>query len=178
MSVDSIVASSNSIVPHAANTVAPDANTKLDREAFLKLLVAQLKYQDPSKPMDASEMISQSAQLSVVDKLDQINTILSGSAMNNQMMLAGTIIGKNVTFTSTEGLTINDTVTSARLVNGSMVLSTGEWDVPMSAVTAISAATPAPPPAAAATGSTTSSTTGTTATAPSTTAPSTTEPAS
>jgi flagellar basal-body rod modification protein FlgD len=170
MSIDSVLASSNAIVPPNPNTAAPGSNTKLDREAFLKLLVAQLKYQDPSKPMDASEMISQSAQLSVVDKLDQINASLTGSAMNNQMMLAGTIIGKNVTFTSAAGLTINDTVTSARLVNGAMVLSTGEWEVPMSAITAISAPTPTPPPTPAPPASTSP-------TAPSsTTSPTTTEP--
>lgn len=148
MSVNSIVAASNGIVPTApasASAAAAGSNTKLDREAFLKLLVAQLKYQDPSKPMDASEMISQSAQLSVVDKLDEISKTLSGSAMNNQMMFAGSIVGRNVTFTSSEGLTINDMVTSARFVNGSIVLSTGEWDVPMSSVTAINAATPSPP---------------------------------
>ena len=55
-------------------TNAATSSTMLDRDAFLKLLVAQLKYQDPSKPVDASEMISQSASLSVVDKLDQIST--------------------------------------------------------------------------------------------------------
>ena len=36
--------------------------------AFLKLLVAQLKYQDPSKPMDSSEFMAQNAQLTALEK--------------------------------------------------------------------------------------------------------------
>ena len=70
--VTNIGASATGLDPGTADAGA-SAST-LDRDAFLKLLVAQLKYQDPSKPVDASEMISQSASLSVVDKLDQINT--------------------------------------------------------------------------------------------------------
>src|SRR4051794_29076645 len=85
---------SSSSSTSAPTTVAAGSNTTLDRQAFLKLLVAQLRYQDPSKPMDASQMVSQSAQLSVVDKLDEISKTLSGSTMTDQFILAGSMVGK------------------------------------------------------------------------------------
>ena len=116
----------------------------LDRDAFLKLLVAQLKYQDPSKPMDATEMVSQSAQLTMVDKLDSISAALESSALTDKLGLAASVIGKEVTFTSSDGVTVKDTVRSVRFQDGQLVLHTGDWDVPMNVVTAIGAA-PATP---------------------------------
>jgi flagellar basal-body rod modification protein FlgD len=127
----------------------PDAaatNTSLDRDAFLKLLVAQLKYQDPSKPVDASEMISQSASLSVVDKLDQINTVLSETSATNRLSLGGSIIGKQITFAGPDGYPVTQVVSSVSFDGTSMVLRAGEWDVPIDSVKAI-AAVPAPAPA-------------------------------
>jgi len=168
----------------ASASTTSTSNTSLDRQAFLKLLVAQLRYQDPSKPMDASQMISQSAQLSVVDKLDEISKTLSGSAVSDQLMLAGSLIGKTISFKSSEGGTASAAVTSARLEGGVMILSAGEWDVPLGAVTAVAstsaAATDRPAtttPAAASTPSTTSPATTPATTTPAATTPATTTPA-
>lgn len=142
MSISAIARTAPS--PTQAPTATSTSNTTLDRQAFLKLLVAQLRYQDPSKPMDASEMVSQSAQLSVVDKLDEISKALSGSTLNDQLMLGGSLIGKVVAFNDGDGAPLTATVTSARFVNGSLVLSAGEWDVPVAAVLGVAAAVVAP----------------------------------
>src|SRR4051794_30561917 len=101
MTINPIASTYQAPAPAASNTTSSTStsNTTLDRQAFLKLLVAQLRYQDPSKPMDASQMVSQSAELSVVDKLDEISKTLSGSTLNDQLMLGGSLIGKSVTFT-------------------------------------------------------------------------------
>lgn len=122
------------------------AASQLDRETFLKLLVAQLKYQDPSKPVDASEMISQSAQLSVVEKLDEISTALTESGVTNRLAVGGSIIGKQVTFTGTDGVRVTETVSAVSFDGTSMVLRAGTWDVPLEAVTAISSAPTSPAP--------------------------------
>jgi flagellar basal-body rod modification protein FlgD len=121
----------------------PDAaqnSTKLDRDAFLKLLVAQLKYQDPTKPVDASEMISQSASLSVVDKLDQISTLLTDSGATSRLSLAGSVIGKQITFMGPDAYPVTQTVSSVSFDGTSMVLRAGDWDVPMDSVRSIAAA--------------------------------------
>lgn len=118
----------------------------LDRDAFLKLLVAQLKYQDPSKPVDASEMISQSASLSVVDKLEQISTALSDAGATNRLSLGGSVIGKQITFAGPDGYLVTQTVTAVSFDGTSMVLRAGDWDVPIESVRSIAAA-PATPAA-------------------------------
>jgi flagellar basal-body rod modification protein FlgD len=123
---------------------AATANTMLDRDAFLKLLVAQLKYQDPSKPVDPSEMISQSASLSVVDKLDQISTVLSEAGATNRLSLGGSIIGKQITFAGPDGYLVTQLVSAVSFDGTSMVLRAGDWDVPIDSVKSIAAAPAAP----------------------------------
>ena len=61
----------------------------LDRDAFLKLLVAQLSHQDPLKPMEGTEFVTQLAQFTAVEqqlaqsaKLDLISLQLRGLSNN------------------------------------------------------------------------------------------------
>ena len=72
----------------------------LDKEAFLKLLVAQLSHQDPLSPMEGTEFVTQLAQFSSVEqqitqsaKLDLISLQLRGLASNE----AAGLVGKTVT---------------------------------------------------------------------------------
>lgn len=75
------------------------ANQNLDKEAFLQLLVTQLKNQDPLSPMDNTEFVAQLAQFSSLEQLSNMNSSLQSNAlvtqsMNNSVM-AG-LIGKNI----------------------------------------------------------------------------------
>jgi flagellar hook assembly protein FlgD len=134
----------------ASGAIAPP--TLLDRDAFLKLLVAQLRYQDPSKPMDPTEMVSQTAQLSVVDKLAEISTQLRNAATADRLAIAGSIVGKQIAFDGEDGLPTSAVVRWARFEGDSIVLGTDRVEVPLDAVLAVSGP-PAPPasPAAPAT---------------------------
>ena len=109
----------------------------LDREAFLKLLVAQLRYQDPTKPLDPTEMVSQSAQLTVVDKLNEISTALSQSSSIDRLALAGSVIGKDITFASPDGYPVTEQVTSVRFDGTSLVLRTPTYEVALESVQVI-----------------------------------------
>lgn len=53
------------------------AKNKLERDDYLNLLVTQLKYQDPSKPMEHYEMASQMAQFNTVEQLMGVNKVLT-----------------------------------------------------------------------------------------------------
>ncbi|NOY60331.1 MAG: hypothetical protein GXO75_15585 [Calditrichaeota bacterium] len=82
----------------SALSAAP-GNQDLDKDAFLQLLVVQLKNQDPLSPMDNTAFVAQLAQFSSLEQLSNMNSSLQSSAlvtqsMNNSVM-AG-LIGKNI----------------------------------------------------------------------------------
>jgi flagellar basal-body rod modification protein FlgD len=65
-------------------------NTKgvLDKDAFLKLLVTQMKYQDPLNPTGSDQMAAQLAQFSSLEQLQSMNTTLTGQAGSNSAIIA------------------------------------------------------------------------------------------
>ena len=56
-------------------------STGMDKDTFLKLLVAQMKYQDPGNPADTNQLMAQTATFSQVEKLEEL-------AKQNASMLA------------------------------------------------------------------------------------------
>jgi len=69
------------------------------QQTFLQLLVAQLQNQDPTNPMDSSQMTSQLAQINTVSGISQLNTTLSSLATQmsaGQQSQAALLIGSTV----------------------------------------------------------------------------------
>lgn len=153
-----------------ATSSAPPDNATLDKDAFLTLLVAQLKYQDPTAPTDVSQMMSQTSQLSMVERLDQIAEGIDAlGGGGGALTSAANMLGRQVTFDNGTPTPVTATVESVRMVDGQTVLSAGGYDVPLDALievrdaTAPPAITPSTPPVTPSTSPTTTSgsTTGT-----------------
>jgi flagellar basal-body rod modification protein FlgD len=68
------------------------------KEMFLKLLVAQLKNQDPTSPMDQKDMLGQMAQFSTVEQLTNLSKTMEGMSFSSSVNL----LGKTVSYTSTD----------------------------------------------------------------------------
>ena len=69
------------------------------QDNFMKLLITQLRNQDPLNPMDNSQMTSQLAQLNMVSGINQLNKTLSGLSNNNlsdQAVNASALLGREV----------------------------------------------------------------------------------
>ena len=85
----------------AANVRAANASkkTELGQDDFLRLMMTQLKNQDPFKPLDPSQYVGQLAQFSSVSGLKEINTAISGltaSLRGNQVLDGAAMIGRTV----------------------------------------------------------------------------------
>jgi flagellar basal-body rod modification protein FlgD len=85
----------------------------LGGDDFLKLLVAQLKYQDPTSPTDTSQFMTQTAQLTQVDTLSKIATQQGDLLASTLSVQAGALVGKSVDYLDADGVTHSGTVTSA-----------------------------------------------------------------
>lgn len=95
-----------------STTSEPKDKAALDKDAFLKLLVAQLAHQDPLKPTEGTEFVAQLSQFAMVEqsiaqsaKLDVLSAQMTGLASNEAAGLVGkevTVRGNGIAF---DGLT-------------------------------------------------------------------------
>src|ERR671920_1114247 len=119
------------------NRTTSDAGTdkKLgDQDTFLKLLVAQLKYQDPSNPADSTQFLAQTAQFTQVEKLGEIADMLSAQ----QLIGASALVGRTVTYQDADGVSRTGVVTKTKLNGDSEpTLVVGDTDVQLSRVTEV-----------------------------------------
>jgi flagellar basal-body rod modification protein FlgD len=123
-----------------ASTPPASATKSLDENAFLKLLIAQMKYQDPSKPMDTNQMMSQTATFTQVEKLTALVTAQQSLVSAQHMQTASAMVGRTVAYTTSDGLTATGVVTSAKLTGSEPTLNVGNKDVPLSSVTEVRSA--------------------------------------
>lgn len=114
-------------------------NSQIDKEAFLKLLTAQLKYQDPLNPMDNTEFVGQLAMFSALEQVININNTLeqlaNSQVYSNALMIGSTIIGKTIVTTDgteykAQGIAVED---------GVLKINTGEQYISMNQIKEIKA---------------------------------------
>jgi flagellar basal-body rod modification protein FlgD len=119
------------------NKTTTDAGTSksvADQDTFLKLLVAQLKYQDPSNPADSTQFLAQTAQFTQVQKLGQIADMMQAQ----QLIGASALVGRTVTYQDANGATQTGVVTKTKLNGDSEpTLVVGNTDVQLSKVTEV-----------------------------------------
>jgi flagellar basal-body rod modification protein FlgD len=122
-------------------TVERKPGNELTKDAFLQLLVAQLRYQDPTAPMDSASFMAQTSQLTSVEKLTELATT-SRSAFDVQQRLgAASLVGRQVSWTTEDGGSAHGTVGAVTFTSGSPVLRVGETDLPLDQITAVAAPT-------------------------------------
>ncbi|MEK6749002.1 MAG: flagellar hook assembly protein FlgD [Pseudomonadota bacterium] len=107
----------------------------LGQEDFLKLMMAQLKYQDPMKPLENGEFIGQMAQFSSVQGLQDMKKSLedmSSAMISNQALQASSLVGRRVLLTTDHGVLPkgdNATIEGAvKLESGASMVVVGIYD--------------------------------------------------
>lgn len=106
---------SNNTPLKAATSTA--AKTNMDYNSFLRLFMAQMKNQDPTKPNDPTETLSQLASFSNVEQSIKLNEKLESILSTSNASLASSLIGR--TLSSLDGST-KGTVSSVESVEGKL----------------------------------------------------------
>ena len=115
----------------ATGSTTSTSNNAVSYNAFLQLLIAEMKNQDPTNPTDTSQYMSQFAQMSSVEQAMQTNTKLDALLSSSALSQADGLIGRTATFTDSTGATMSGTIVSvsinsdgsiATLENGTRVM--------------------------------------------------------
>jgi len=129
VTVSSTTAITNATVTSSSTTTSSTSSSTqtLGYDQFLTLLITEMKYQDPTKPMDATETVSQLASFSSVEQAVKTNTTLTSILNSNLLTQASSLIGKTVSSTdgSTSGVVASVSTSSsgatATLTDGSTI---------------------------------------------------------
>jgi len=108
---------------------APDAtNSTLDRDAFFKVLVAQLRYQDPMSPMDNTAFVTQLAQMSSLEQMQNLSQSLNHLFQMQVVNQTLTLLGREATVEQEDGQLVAGKVEKASFKDGLVrVLINGKW---------------------------------------------------
>ena len=130
------------------NTATPSSTTGvggLDSDAFLQLLVAQLRYQNPMEPTDGTALMQQTAQFTTVETLQAIAAAQEQLMGFQQVSLALGLVGQKVYAAAADGTQIEGIVDGMRFTTDGPMLEIGDIEVPLANV--ISVETPPELPA-------------------------------
>ncbi len=105
------------------NNDSKTSNSSLDKDAFLQLLVAQMKYQDPLEPTSNTEYIS---QLATFSELEEMQNLTSGMTLQRASGLVGQYVFMKVTDSSGNTSYPEGTVDYVVYENNKAYLSIGE----------------------------------------------------
>lgn len=113
----------------------------LGKDAFLKLLVTQLRYQDPTKPMDNEQFVAQMAQFSALETNQNLLKATEAQAFSAQVTQAVAVIGKTVTFADAASATGVSTGVVERVVvdDGKVQVKVGGKTVDVGAISEVAA---------------------------------------
>lgn len=96
---DTRVNSNAYIQPHLSYKGKKEFSTELDQNAFMKLMLEQLKQQDPLSPMDNSQFLQQTSMMTMVEKITKMASLMEQS--NNSMLTLReyeSLVGRTATY--------------------------------------------------------------------------------
>ncbi len=118
---------------------------ELGKDAFMKLLVTQMKNQDPLSPMEGQQFAAELAQFSSLEQMQNLNDNILGlavlqqnNALMSQLTSSSTLIGHEVQYMHPQsGELRTGVVSSVKLQDGLAMLNIDGLDVPLGNVTEV-----------------------------------------
>ena len=99
--------------------------SQVGQDQFLKLMVAQLKSQDPIEPIKDQEFLGQLAQFSTLSGIEKLNANFSDMLSLQQITQGSNLIGRQVVYKDADGKTTQGTVQGFAVNQGRVELQIG-----------------------------------------------------
>jgi len=123
----------------AASVDVPARKQTLDSEVFMQLLVAQMKNQDPSSPLNTNEMMAQTTQLAMMEQLVSLADTVTEAFALTMRQTAASLIGQDASYVDADGVTHTGRVTQVSFQDSVPLVTIGGTAVPLDAVSGITA---------------------------------------
>ncbi|MCY0903387.1 flagellar hook assembly protein FlgD [Arthrobacter sp. H14-L1] len=136
-------ASSASNLYSAPSTKAP--KQVMDGSMFMSLLVAQLQNQDPSSPMDTNQMIGQTTQLAMMEKLSALDTTSNENFSLQMRMAAAALVGQQVSYAGKDGETVTGIASSVSYAGPVPQITVDGKTLALDAISGVTTAAPKTP---------------------------------
>ena len=127
-----------SSVTEASRPSETAALSGLDKDAFLKLLVAQLRYQNPMSPLDGQEYLAQAAQFAQVERLEGLAQAQNEVIAYQRVLLSSSLVGRNVKGYDELHQPVEGVVTGVHFEGAMPVLDIGDQQVALDTIEEIS----------------------------------------
>jgi len=145
MPIDAVTTTAPTTSPQAAR--APKQT--MDGEVFMSLLVSQLRNQDPSSPMDTNEMIAQTTQLAMMEKITAMSTTSEENFSLQMRMASASLIGQQVSYEGSDGATVTGTATAVSYAGSVPQVTVDGKAISLDAIAGITTASASSPAASA-----------------------------
>jgi flagellar basal-body rod modification protein FlgD len=123
-----------------ASAVGQLPKKELGKEDFLKILVTQLQNQDPTQPMQDAEFVQQTAQLSTLEQITNLNQAFTAyiDKLNHDVNQYTNMIGKKVTWVNPETNQQESGIVTGIIQKADQIyVKTGEQEVPADAISSV-----------------------------------------
>lgn len=110
----------------------------LTPDQFLKMMIAELKNQDPLNPMDNSQLLQEISQMRTIGVTQQLSDTLNSVLLGQNVATGSSLINKQVKALGNDGQEVTGKVDSVSVVSGQVTLNIGESTATLANVKEIS----------------------------------------
>jgi flagellar basal-body rod modification protein FlgD len=114
-----------------------NAFDNMDLQQFITLLITEMQNQDPTNPMDNSQILQQISQIKSIASNDKLSTTLTSMQLQQKMLSANILMNQNITGLNDQGTKVEGKVDKVSIDKDSVTLHIGADTVRLKNVTAI-----------------------------------------
>ena len=112
----------------SASSGASNSSQAIDKNTFLKLMMVQMKNQDPLNPSDPTSYIGELSQLTTLEQTTNLASSAAQSASEQKTTAALSLLGHNVTYTDASGMQVTGTVQKVQFTGSGPTLTVDGTD--------------------------------------------------